>query len=176
MLRFILIFLFVVATPFFVRAQQPKTATEQEYRNKLEYILRFAEDIEWPAGSPVYDPSKPFVIATLGGNPFGQAWNALVYHKIKGKQVKVLNLKNLSEVENVDLLFVAKEYEAKAYFAAKVTDNTATLTIGDSRAMSSQNIIISFVSIDNEVRFHINTQIALEHGFMINSKLLRMSR
>lgn len=163
--------------PMVVYGQQAEPIT-QEYRNKLDYILRFVEDIEWPPGSPVYDASKPFVIATLGGNPFGTAWTNLAKgdFTIKGKPVKVLQLNSISEVKNVDLLFIAKEYEAKAYYAAKATQSLPTLTIGDTRAMSSQNIIISFVSIDNEVRFHINNQIAFERGFNINSKLLRISR
>ncbi len=90
----------------------PANGQELEYKVKAGFLGKFAEFIDWPQNSNVHDSTKPFIIAVIGENPFGNLLEE-IYGKsrIKNKPVKIKYLRGVKDLTGIDLLYIAPNEE-----------------------------------------------------------------
>lgn len=166
--------LFVMLLSWSAYAAQTQNASG--YAAKWDMIQQFVELVGYPNEGERKD--QPFVIGILGENPFKEESataqkNGLI---LKGRKVQFQMLSGVSAIRDIDVLFIARDYEAKTYYAVRAAQKAPILTIGDTRTMSTQGVMITFIADNNEVQFHLNHQLMAERGFNPDIKLLRMTQ
>ena len=132
-----------------------------EYWVKGVFIEKITKFIEWPKGSKVNDVNKKFVISVIGENPFGNELNEIYKNtKIKNKVVEIRYIKNISEIESSDVLFIvlllSRNDKEKLKDIIAYTKDKPILTMGDTEGYADSGVLVNFFIDDNKIKFEIN--------------------
>jgi hypothetical protein len=139
-----------------------------EYAVKAAYLAKFAPFIEWP-NSAFSSPTAPLTICVVGADPFGADLDRATQGQRDGDHP--LAVRRMAAPEpSCQIIFVEGPPESVAATLEKLK-NQPVLTVTDSRSQG----IISFVVIENHVRFDIDEAQADAAGLHISSKLLGLA-
>jgi hypothetical protein len=147
-----------------INAETPKK------RNPLEvqvYLLgRIPRHIDWPPGSGLDDPQKPFVLSVIGGNPFDK-WldNAYPRKKILGKNVRLRYIKDVSEIDDTHLLFIAPMSRKELTKVLDYTREKPILTVSASDGYARRGVHINFY-MAGKIKLEIN-ETAVRHADLL---------
>lgn len=149
----------------------------REYDLKAVFLYNFASFVEWPRSAfPRAD--SPFVIATLGRDPFGHALNDVVAgERVHGHPIVVRRYNSIQQVraQPPHILFICASEGERV--AAIVNDlrGLPILTVSDVPGFLQVGGAIGF-STSNRVQLRINSEAARRAGLSISSKLLRLAQ
>ncbi len=88
-------------------AAYSQTPLPSEYTVKAAFLFNFAKFVEWPPET-FPDPASPFAIGVIGENPFDANLQHAVENKnINGHPLVVKQIKQLSELNNCQILFIS---------------------------------------------------------------------
>ena len=141
--------------------------TSLEYAVKAAYLTKFAPFIEWHDASYAA-PNSPVVNCILGGDPFGSALDRAARAGGGGRPIAIRRLAPGDAADGCHMVFVADP--------TVVIDGLRSrpvVTVTDSGMQ--EHGIISFVVLDNHVRFDIDAAAAERDGIRISSKLLELA-
>ncbi len=142
-----------------------------EYTVKAAYLAKFAPFIDWPADA-FASPNAPLNICVLGPDPFGtDLEKATAGQKDGDHPLAVRRMETLLPGAVCQILFIHDADLADEALDALRTRPVMTVTDSGMRAHG----IISFVVIDNHVRFDIDDDAARRVGLSISSKLLTLA-
>lgn len=142
-----------------------------EYTVKAAYLAKFAPFIDWPADA-FAGPNAPLNICVLGSDPFGaDLEKATAGQKDGDHPLAVRRMETLLPEAICQILFIHDATLADEALDALRTRPVMTVTDSGLRAHG----IISFVVIDNHVRFDIDDDAARRVGLSISSKLLTLA-
>jgi len=141
---------------------QPVELSEQ----KAHYLLRFLRYVEWPTRPG----TGPFVICVVALNQFGAALQAAAKGQLVDGRPVAIQVVHAPSTD-CHIVFVPDGMNVGAYIRAA----HGTLTVGESPAFRSQGGAITFVVVDNQVRFTISAKAAARADVRISSRLLRLS-
>lgn len=142
-----------------------------EYTVKAAYLAKFAPFIDWPTDA-FASPNAPLNICVLGSDPFGaDLEKATAGQKDGDHPLAVRRMETLLPGAVCQILFIHDAYLADEALDALRTRPVMTVTDSGMRAHG----IISFVVIDNHVRFDIDDDAARRVGLSISSKLLTLA-
>lgn len=151
-------------------------APSVEYRLKAELLERFTKYIDWPPNSLGSDPSAPFLIGIVGKNPFGSYLDRFSQANIKGKNVEVLEITQLSDVERCQVLFVSGSEEKKLGQILVRTSGKPILTVGDTDGYAQRGVLINFYRYEDYIRFQVNQAEVDKSGLKFSSRLLKLAQ
>ena len=167
---------FILLTAFLV-IQAPSTVRAQGmvYQIQAQLIDRFTQLIEWPASSNVADVSAPFVIGVIGNSDILQSLKELAssQKKIKGKRVEVIEIANLSEIDDCQILYISRSEKSRLSAILNRAKGKPVLTIGDTRGYAKDGVMINFAAGET-MRFSINTASADESGLRFSEQLISL--
>ncbi|MFC2140436.1 YfiR family protein [Candidatus Auribacterota bacterium] len=147
---------------------------------KAIFLARLTRFVDWPKESKVNDLAKPFVIGVIGKNPFGNALKVICKKKkIKDKSAIVKYLKDLSEIEGCDLLFISRFIKIELSDILKVTQGNNILTFSDTKGFAKKGVHVNFFNPpgkEKRIKFEINVMSSRESGFTISHLLLKEAR
>jgi hypothetical protein len=152
------------------------TATSQaqsslEYAVKAAYLAKFAPFIEWPE-SAFAGPAAPLTICILGPDPFGGDLDkAIAGQKDGDHPLAARRLAALDSTAGCHLLFSKDDALAEQALGEMKTRPVVTVTDSGLHAHG----VISFLVIDNHVRFDIDAAAADSVDLSISSKLLSLA-
>lgn len=153
------------------------SAQDREYQIKAEFLERFTRFIEWPADSPVSDPSSPFTICVIGENPYGTYLQDLAdVERIHKKQIEVREISSVAEISSCNLLFISKSAKAALTSILNFTGEKPILTVSDTPGFAGRGVLINFYEDLGYVRFEINPGAAQRSGLRFSSRLLKLGR
>jgi len=142
-----------------------------EYAVKAAYLAKFAPFIDWP-DSAFAGPGAPLTLCILGSDPFGADLDKATAGQKDGDHPLVLRrLAAADAASGCQILFVHDQALAEQALEAAKTQPVVTVTDSGIRAHG----VISFVVIDNHVRFDIDVASAGAVGLSISSKLLGLA-
>jgi len=142
-----------------------------EYTVKAAYLAKFAPFIDWPADA-FASPNAPLNICVLGSDPFGaDLEKATAGQKDGDHPLAVRRMETLLPEAVCHILFIHDATLADAALDALRMRPVMTVTDSGMHAHG----IISFVVIDNHVRFDIDDDAARRVGLSISSKLLTLA-
>lgn len=142
-----------------------------EYAVKAAYLAKFAPFIEWP-DTAFAGPAAPLTLCILGSDPFGAGLDkAMAGQKDGDHPLAVRRLAAPDPGAGCQILFTREEPLAEQALEAAKTQPVLTVTDSGLRAHG----VISFVVIDNHVRFDIDEASAETVGLTISSKLLGLA-
>ena len=148
-----------------------------EYSLKAQYLERFTRFIDWPDGSNVFDPSKPFVIAIIGDNPFDPYLKKLAAEgTIKGKPVEIWFVDHIQQIGEPDMLFISTSQNKHIDKILTFTRGKAILTISESPGFAARGVHINFYLKNEYVRFEVNPNALRRSGLTPSSKFLRLAK
>ncbi|ADR21261.1 hypothetical protein MATR_11100 [Marivirga tractuosa] len=134
-------------------------------------MFNFIKYVEWPTETK----SGNFVIAVVGDeNVASTIQNFYAKRTVKGQSVKVVNVDNVSAVNNAHVLYLSsnksREFEAaQEKFAGK-----STLTITDKNGLGKKGSCINFQEINGKLRFEINQESIKGSNLKISNQLTSM--
>lgn len=143
------------------------------YKTYSVFLYSFSKYIEWP----VEARQGEFIIAVIGNSKLAQELQTGVTGRKAGTQViKVIEVKNISELAGVNMVFVGdlksgvtddivKEFKGKPLLIVTERDNLVKKGAG-----------VSFIiAEDNSLKFQMNEQILAEHNLKASAAILAMS-
>lgn len=152
-------------------------AQTSEYELKAVYLERFTRFVDWPEESSISDTTKPFVIGIIGENPFGKCLKRIYEkQKIKNKAVKILPVKNLTDISKCHILFISKSEKQYLGKIINITQDSPILTIADTKGFCEKNGHINFYLDADKVRFEINNEAVKKAGLYMKYQLLERGK
>lgn len=156
-------------------AASPNTALE--YEVKAAFMFRFAQFVEWPAGT-FKGAGEPFTYCTIGDDPFHGALERTLNGKIIGQ--RALRVEHLSEARKIgecQVLFVGGPADKKHIEETLASAGTLPiLTVGEADQFVKNGGAIGFCTEDNKIRFEVNLDAAGKAGLRISAKLLALAK
>lgn len=153
-------------------AEQPPVS---EYQIKAAFLYNFAKFIEWPVEAHVAD-AQSFTIGILGPDPFGPDIAVIEGKLVKGKPLRVVRGLALEELKGCQVLFIGTAAPAELARALGALKDKPILTVGESEGFARRGGMIHLMTVENKVRFEINTQVAEQARLKISSHLLRLAK
>jgi len=159
------------------QAAQPQpidSAVSREHLIKAAFIYNFIKFVDWPAS--VYNTDGGTItVAIYGEDPFGQALETIQGKSVAGRKVVVKFCRSPRELEGCEVLFIPRaEQEALPQIMSALKDGHC-LTISDIDDFSQKGGMITFVIVENKVRFTINLVSAEKAKLKISSQLLKLA-
>jgi hypothetical protein len=147
---FLLLLLFLLLlSPDTLFSQQP------EYRVKALLLRRICRFVEWPAAAGLTDPTKPFVIAVFGENPFGtfldKNYAGKRGQRIKGKKVEIRYINKTEEIAGCHLLFVSEVSRRRLTRILEYTGEKPILTVADTDGYARRGVHINLLIERKEI-------------------------
>ncbi len=148
-------------------------ATEHEV--KAAFLFNFIKFIEWPEAASTN--VTPIVIGIVGDSPIREALPKILDgQKVKGRPIRMVNLRPGESLEECHLLFVAGGKSAEVEECLMAAKGKPILTVGESPEFIRQGGMINFLIVDQKVRFEINTAALESVGLRADSRLLAVAR
>jgi hypothetical protein len=146
-----------------------------EYKVKAAFVYNFAKYVEWPPEAFPNDHS-PLVVTILGTTPLSEAFDAIRGKTVKSRQLEIRQANRVEDVGASHILFVCDSERQHAAHIVESVGNKSILTISDMKNFAKTGGMISFVTIDDKIRFDINLGSARRSGLKISSQLLKLAR
>lgn len=156
-----------------VAQPDPDTLAAQQ-RIEAAYLYKFGSYITWP-DSAFAGADSPFVIGVAGSDTLAEELTALVANRqVNGRNVQVHRLRAGQSVTGVHLLFVAAGTpQGQSLIDAAKGVSTVCVTEGDDGLARGAHM--SFVLVDNRVRFDISLDTIQADGVKVSSQLLSVA-
>ena len=139
-----------------------------EYAVKATYLFRFIPFITWPDGALPQGAAAPLTICEIGEDHFGGKLAQIVADiRLEEHPVTVRRI-NQPEA-GCQIAFIAGGGEA----ALDAWRGKPVMTVTDSGLKARG--VISFVLVENHVRFDIDDALAAADGLTVSSKLLSLA-
>ena len=96
--------------------------------------------------------------------------------KIKDKNIDIVLIKTIDEINCVNLLFLGAKDQEKLLQIVKICKENSILTISNSNGFALKGVIINLYNEQNSIKFEINDNIAREAGLKISHLLLQKAK
>ena len=152
---------------------QTSTLDESDTRSitKANFLFHFAASNEWP----VEFMEGPFRMAIIG-NP---SLHAILSDKYAMKSIglqslEVLGFEDVASLESAPFMHViyCEESGVKLQQVAQAIANAPVLLISDASDGLQNGALINFVSVNNRIRFEINSDEAAKRHLLIGNRIL----
>jgi hypothetical protein len=139
-----------------------------EYAVKAAYLAKFVPFIEWP-DRVFASPAAPVTICILGADPFGDNLDKTAASGGTGRAVTVRRIDSMVSADGCQMIYAG----AAGPGTFDILAGKPVVTVTDSGLVAHG--VISFVMVDNHVRFDIDDAAAAKSGIRISSKLLELA-
>jgi YfiR/HmsC-like len=164
-----IIVLAAIAPP--IRAQAREQHSD-EYRVKAAFLFHFAQLVDWPADPPD-DSKNPFVVCTLGSDPFrGDLENTIGGKSIGARVVQIRHLKAPQDASSCQILFIPRDEDSQLTSILAALAGDAVLTLGEADDFIQRGGMIRLFVEDSRVRFDVNQGAANRAGLRVGARLL----
>ncbi len=148
--------------------------SEREYLIKAAVLYNFAKFARWPSNA--FDgPDAPLRLCILGTDPFGDTLATIEDKLVNGRRLKTERITDINEARRCHLLFVSGTAEAQLDRLFETIDGQPVLTVADMPGFARAGGILDLTTIDDRLRFDVNTTAAERAGLKLSAKLLRLA-
>lgn len=163
------IILFIIASQY---SFSQKRVTKYEYQTL--FIYNFAGLIQWP---PNYK-SGEFVIGILGNNPIHKELKSFTAkRKVVDQPIVIKKYNSVDDIKKCHILFVPliksnKIDDASRWIRKK---KMPTLIVAEGSGAIARGAAISFVFINNKMKFKLKKNNATRQGLMVSRHLEKLA-
>ena len=155
-------------------AQGDEDSLTAQRRIEAAYLYKFGAYITWPAEA-FSGPDSPVVIGVAGDDDMADGLAALVAGRsVNGRPVAVRKVRPGQSVVGVHLLFVATGTTQGDTLIDAVRDKP-TVTVTEGSDGLDRGADITFVLVNDRVRFDIALDVAQRDGVKVGSQLLSVA-
>ena len=146
-----------------------------EYGIKAAYLSKFAAFVEWP-DKTFTAADSPINVCVAGADPFGSTLEQVAAgQRVGGHPIAIRRLGAIAAGSSCQIAFLAGSGEQSVAQALAATHGEAILTVTDDAADPHDHGIVSFVIVNDRVRFSIDNGAAEQNHVVISSKLLSLA-
>jgi hypothetical protein len=144
---------------------------------KVAMIGKIAEFVHWPASAGLDDPDRPFEFVILGTTPL-EPMLVSYYRQVRisGHRVFVRRARDLSDVGQPHLLFVARSMEDEIERVVAGLKEGPVLTVADSEGFAQRGLAVNLYLSDDQLRFEISRRALQRHKLEASYHLLSLAR
>ena len=147
-----------------------------EYAVKAAFLFHFAQLTNWPSGT-LQHATDVFTFCTKGKDPFNGALETILSGKmVKEHAVRIVHLKQLSGVEDCQVLFIGASESAHLATVFTNLRNLPILTTGETDEFVRVGGMIGFRREQDRLRFDINVPAAEKCNMTFSSELLSLAK
>ena len=147
-----------------------------EYAVKAAFLFHFAQLTNWPSGT-LQHATDVFTFCTTGKDPFNGALETILSGKtVKEHAVRIVHLKQLSGVEDCQVLFIGASESAHLATVFTNLRNLPILTTGETDEFVRVGGMIGFRREQDRLRFDINVPAAEKCNMTFSSELLSLAK
>lgn len=161
----------LLATPA-ARAQEVLPSADSV---KAAYIHKFAAYVDWPpAGVP--NATAPIVVGVVGADKVAADLADIAAGRpVQGRPMQVRRLTRAQEAAEVQVLFVGREawHDATTWIAA--ARGKPVLVVTDAPRGADMGAVLTFVTLQDRVRFEASVPAAEQGGLRLSSRLLAVA-
>lgn len=155
-------------------AQGPSAALE--YSVKAAYLLNFTRYVEWPDSMVDTAGRQPVVLCVYGSDPFGTILERTVDGRTsKGRPLTIRRLERSGQANGCHAVFISEEEWRRRPAVLESLARRGVLTVGEGEAFAEAGGVISFVIVNDAVRFVINMPAGEGAGLRLSSRLLAIA-
>jgi hypothetical protein len=141
---------------------------QREDQFKAAYVFNFVKFVAWPDD----ETSGPLLICFVGGERVYNALTAGIDKKRVGvRRLAALQIASASPTDTCNALYIDASM-ARDFAPA---EESAVLTISDSKGFAANGGMIELFTENHRLRFLINIQSAQQAGLRISSDLLKLA-
>lgn len=142
-------------------------AQQSIYKVQSLYLYNFAKYIQWN------DIGDNYVIGIFANSDaFSELESVLKPRVVNGKGFEIIKLKDESEMSKCHIVFIDDSHAARLRKASELDlKNTLIVTASDQNDNGSN---ISFVVVDNKLKFKINTASCEKKSLAVSNNLLAL--
>jgi signal transduction histidine kinase len=141
-------------------------------KQRVNYIYNFTKYISWEN----IENQNEFTIALLGEKDealFEEFSKTAAQKKIKGLDVKIKSIQSRSEIQNLDILYIYKNYKVQLDpILDEMYSNNALLV---TEGFPFHESMINFIEIDEDFQFEINEEKINKASLLIDPALTSFS-
>jgi len=149
-----------------------------EYQIKAVFLYNFTKGfIKWPATS-FTTKETPFQICLIGEDNFrGILENTVKDQKAAGGRSVIVNkIDTLVTLSGCHILFISTSAESQLSKILEQAQHYSLLTVSDIEDFTDQGGMIEFFTLENKIKFAINSCILEQAGLKADANLLRIAR
>lgn len=158
-------------------ARPVQLSAADSYKSQSQYLLTFAEFIDWPAptGNQSIPPTINFCV--LGHDPYGSLLDkAVLGHLVGERRTMITRARRLVDLGSCEVLFISSSEEKHEMAILKKLQKQDVLTVGDTSNFAAHGGVIQFVWEQNHLGFLINVDAAERAGLKIDASLLALAQ
>jgi len=155
--------------PFHAVSAPPEKQAVSLEHGKVILIRKILGHVRWPNDRAL----GTLVLGYYGDNPvmYQAIYSSLSNTKIRGKKIRVIQLKKMNAARGVQVLIVDLKYNTRMAALARMTKGSGTLIISD-QVIDKHQVMINFVlPADNRLSFEINRSSLLVEGFILSKDI-----
>jgi hypothetical protein len=151
-------------------------APTREYQVKAAFLYNFTQFVEWP-DSAFASKDSPFIVATVGDDPFSGFLEKLTADKIAAdRPIRIVHFDSPDHIAYCQVLFVPASQAGSIAVILDKVGQRPVLTVGETESFTSSGGTMRFFLEDNRMRFEINTDAAESSGIKVSAKLMKLAR
>jgi hypothetical protein len=146
-----------------------------EYPIKATYLYKFVPFVQWPeAAFPSAD--SPINICISGQDPFGPMLDeAAAGQRVGARPIAIRHIAAVDANSGCQVVYIGGSQNQSIAQGLQALQGQPVLTVTDNTGAPNDHGIVSFVVIDNRVRFEIDERAAAQNHLTISSKLLSLA-
>lgn len=146
-----------------------------EHQVKAAYLVNFTRYVEWPRQS-FPTARAPVVICVLGESPVLEELELMVEGRTtQGRPLTVRGITGSGDEEGCHLLFVSYLEWRRHPDATAALARTGVLTVGETQEFAAEGGVISFVPVDETIRFAVNLGAGSAASLTLSSRMLSLA-
>jgi hypothetical protein len=146
----------------------------KEYQIKAAFLYNFVKFAEWPASA--LGPRAGIVLGTFCDAEFAAELAAIVRGRdVGGHAITVRAMATPEDAQSVHLVFVCTSQQAQFDRIRTATQGMPVLLVGEDAAAIATGAAITFVRVEDKVRFEINSAAADRAGIKLSAQLQKLA-
>lgn len=139
---------------------------------KNTFVIKFIHFVEWPTN--YFSKKDSFTLVLFSQKEISEkSFYNFARNKLKGKSVKIIKTSSLSDLKNVEAIYVYKDQKSKLNTIAKMFQGQPTLIISNSNNSTKANYHINlYITPNSTIGFNINPKLLLKSNLTPDIGLL----
>lgn len=139
---------------------------------KAAYLYKFGNYVEWP-DTAFARADSPIVIGVIGDTALAATLEHVVVGKrVNGRSLAVRRIDVVKRLSGVHILFVGRMDAESLADVVDATRGQPVLVVSDAAQASALDSMVSFVVVDQRLRFRVSLEPVASNGLKLSALML----
>lgn len=171
----VLCFFFVVLIAFNLQSEVSKcnARTIEAPKLKAIFVFNFLKYVYWSEDNI----KENYVIKVFGDTDIYEYLEEIAdNYKINDKKIKIIKVFQIEELNNCNILFIAKNKCDDYEIIFNSLKGKPILTVADCQEIRGKGVGFLFFNENRKIRFEADTRVFSNNGIQVSSQLLKLAK